>query len=361
MADDNFDALQSLMQNKQEQSSNQKSQPFFLDAAEKIPFELQGFVADYKRKINYDLTPENLLWAVGEEVSNFEIRKGVVMPVLKMRLEDNQAPVYVFASQAGSNYRHLDNFLDQRVKIAITNFLDCNTQDSEGNEEYIAIGSIQQAEFVINGVLYQEFLQDPEAVKNKDRIGTITQVIDTPDFRFIAFDYHGVQLGMLAKNFYYQTFTHPLSEVAYIGMRFSFRITDIIRAKYEDQDGVKQDIERGMAVPKGLMYQIMTTRLPFLESPDDLVKSRYERGADFKANIVRYHYIRGIIVEIAPGWQVKGIISPNSKIQPSVADAQAHTPVIVRLDKVNLQNRTGRAFIIRFPKGVKRVPDPHKQ
>lgn len=110
MADENFEALQAIAENDNAKSSNDKSYPFFLDAAEKIPFELQGFVADYKRKINYELTPDNLLWAVGEEVSNFEIRKGLIMPVLKMRLEENQAPVYVFANQVGSNYPHLDSF-----------------------------------------------------------------------------------------------------------------------------------------------------------------------------------------------------------------------------------------------------------
>lgn len=361
MADENFEALQAIAENDNAKSSNDKSYPFFLDAAEKIPFELQGFVADYKRKINYELTPDNLLWAVGEEVSNFEIRKGLIMPVLKMRLEENQAPVYVFANQVGSNYPHLDNFLDQRVKIAITNFMDCNTQDNEGNEEYIALGSIQQAEFVVNGVLYQQFLQDPDAVKSKDRIGTITQVIDTSDFEFIAFDYQGVQLGMLAKNFYYQTFTHPLSEVAYIGMKFSFRITDIKKVNYEDQNGIKEHAEKGQVVPKGLMYQVMTTRLPYLTSPDDKVKSLYERGADFRGNIVRYHSIKGIIVEIAPGWWIKGIVSPNSKFQPSAADAKANTPVIVRLQHINLKKRTGRALVIRFPKGVARTADPHNQ
>lgn len=362
MADENFDALNTLDQNQHQLMDDNKTKaPFFLDEAEKIPFELQGFIAEYKRQINQELTPDNLLWAVGEEVSDFEVRKGLVMPVLKMRVEENDAPVYIFASQAGSNYRHPDNFIDQRVKIAITTFLDAGTKDKEGNEQYIALGSIQQAEFVINGLLYQAMLKDPDAVKSQDRIGKVTQVIDTPDFRFISFEYQGAELGMLAKNFYYQTWTKPLNKVAYIGMKFPFRITDIIKAKYEDQDGVKQNMAAGRAVPKGLMYQVLTTRLPFLESPDKDVESKFERGADFKGYIVRYHPIQGIFVEVAPGWWCKGILSANSPIKPSVADAQQHTPVIVHLEKINPKTHTGRAWIKRFPHGVVRVPDPHEQ
>ncbi|MCT7696902.1 hypothetical protein [Lactobacillus crispatus] len=362
MADENFDALNTLAQNQRQLGQNDKqSAPFFLDEAEKIPFELQSFVADYKRQINQKLSPDNLLWAVGEEVADFEVKNGQVMPVLKMRVEENAAPVYVFASQAGSNYSHLDNFIDQRVKVAITTFLDAGTKDKDGNEQYIALGSIQQAEFVINGLLYQAMLKDPDAVKNKDRIGKITQVIDTPDFRFISFEYQGAELGMLAKNFYYQTWTKPLSQVAYIGMKFPFRITNIIKAKYEDQEGVKKDIAEGRPVPKGLMYQVLTTRLLFLESPDKDVESKFERGADFKGYIVQYHPIMGILVEVAPGWWCKGILSANSPIKPSIADAQQHTPVIVHLEKINPKTRTGRAWIKRFPHGVVRVPDPHEQ
>ena len=86
MADENFDALNTLAQNQSQLThSEKKGVPFFLDAAEKIPFELQGFVAEYKRQINQELTPDNLLWAVGEEVADFEVRKGLVMPVLKMQ------------------------------------------------------------------------------------------------------------------------------------------------------------------------------------------------------------------------------------------------------------------------------------
>ncbi|MDT9610113.1 hypothetical protein [Lactobacillus crispatus] len=68
MADENFDALNTLAQNQRQLGQNDKqSAPFFLDEAEKIPFELQSFVADYKRQINQKLSPDNLLWAVGEE------------------------------------------------------------------------------------------------------------------------------------------------------------------------------------------------------------------------------------------------------------------------------------------------------
>lgn len=365
MVDQNIEALkalQTLQQNSKKEKKEEKPEvPFFMDVAEKIPYELQDFVASYKRKIHDSLSPDNLLWAVGEEVTTYEVRKGFVTQVLKMRLEENQAPVYVFAGMAGEGYRHLDNYIAQRFKIGIVDFLETDTKDDEGNEQYIALGSLQQASFTVIGLDYKEYLEDPEAFKAEDRTGVVTQVIDTPDFRFVSFEYKGVQLGMLAKNFYYQSFAHPLSEVAYIGMRFKFRITDIKRVKFEDIASVKEDLDNHRPAPKGLTYQVRTTRLPFLASPDDEVIRLYESGSDFLGNIVRCHPVKGILVEIKPGWWIKGMLSSNSPIQPTIADAKAHTPVVVRIESLNKKDRTGRAYIIRFPRGVVRVPRPQDQ
>lgn len=89
----------------------------------KIQFELQGFIAEYKRQINQELTPDNLLWAVGEEVSDFEVRKGLVMPVLKMRVEENDAPVYIFASQAAQIIAILIILLIKGLRLLLLLFL----------------------------------------------------------------------------------------------------------------------------------------------------------------------------------------------------------------------------------------------
>lgn len=371
MTDKNMEMLKNALDNvaRNPGQNNDTSRPTrepvapdFLDTAKRVPFESQDFVARFKRENNSgDLDKDKLVWAIGDEVSNFEVRKGYVTPVLKMHLEEDNTPIYVFANEAGASYRHLDNYIDQRIKIAVSTLLDTDEDDEAGNKAYIALGSIRQAEFVTNRYLYNEMQKDPDAFKSETRLGVITQVIDTPSFRFVSFTYEGVQIGMLAKNFYYQSFMTPLSQVAYIGMKFSFKITDIVETTYEDQAGVEADKQNGRPVPSGIMYQIMTTRLPLLDSPDDEVRSKFERQADFKAHIVRCHPVQGILVEIAPGWIVKGILTNNAPLQPTVADEKAHTPVIVRLDSIDEKTHRGRAFILRFPRGIARTLDPHNQ
>ncbi|QTQ40862.1 hypothetical protein [Lactobacillus taiwanensis] len=365
MADQNIEALMQMAKTREEEQKvqeNERKIPFFLDCAKRVPVEDQEFVAKLKRESNVgNLDTEALVWAVGDEVSEFEIRKGYRTPVLKMHLEETNTPVYIFANEAGEGYANLDTFIDHRIKIAISTLLDAETIDDEGNAEYIALGSIRQAEFAYGYAWYQEMTDNPEKFKDEIRMGEITQVIDTPNFRFVNFTYQGVQLGMLAKNFYYQSFMHPLSEVAYIGMKFPFKITDIIKSTYEESPSVKRDMKNNRPVPKGIRFQVMTTRLPLLDSPDDEVRSLYDRHADFKAHIVRCHPVEGILVEIAPGWWVKGVLSTNSQYQPTIADARQNTPVIVRLDSIDEENHRGRAFIVRFPHGVARTLDPHNQ
>ncbi|WP_298491122.1 hypothetical protein [uncultured Lactobacillus sp.] len=386
MSDSNFDALKNIInqeENTQETAKDEKIEaitnvqqssnsgedefPFFLDYADRVAYDDQPFVAKYKRENNTrDLDKDKLLWAVGEEVANFEIRKGQVTPVLKLKLEVNNAPVYVFANEAGNNYRHLDTLIDQRVKIAISTLLDAESVDKNGQEEYIALGSIRQAEWIIGRNLKNEFDEDPEKFKNEVRNGVVTQVVDAPandslSFRFISFTYEGMLMRMLARDFYYQSFMQPLHDVAYVGMKFEFKITDILEQKFEDMPIVKRDQAENRPVPKGITYQVQSSRLSLIDKPDDNVKSLYKRKAEFKAHIVRYHPVSGILVEIAPGWWIKGVLSTNSLEQPSVADEKANTPVIVRLDWINEKTRRGRAYIVRFPRGVARTLDPHNQ
>lgn len=336
--------------------------PYFMDAAEKLPRESQNLVAKYKRLIKGDLSSDNLLWATGEEVTTFKIKQGLVMPVLKMRIDNDNAPVYIFASQAGANYRHLENFIAQHVKISILTLAKTDSYDEEGNHRYIALGSIQQAEFTINGEMYKDYVADPDKFKSQDRVGIVTQVIETPSFGFVSFQYQGVELGMLAKNFYYQSFTRPLSQVAKIGMKIKFRVTDIKRVNYEDQAGIKEDMQKGYPTPKGMMYQVMTTRLPFLESPDASVIRRFKEKTEFTAHIVGVDSVLGILVEIAPGWQIKGYLSSKAPFEPSVQDARNHTVVVVRILSLNTEKRMGKAAILRFPMGVApKEPSPQNQ
>ncbi len=359
MADENVQALRDLV--KAQDKADESQYPEFLANAIPVPYELQSYVAQYKRDINHELSTENLLWAIGDEVATYEVRKGVYEQVLKMHLESNNAPVYVFASEGGANYRRLSKFIDVRKKIGILTMLETDNFDEDGNREFIALGSIKQAEFVTGGLLFSEFEKDPDAVKEETRQGTVTEVVSTPTFSFISFDYEGIELGMLAREFYYQTWTRPLTKAAYIGMPIKFKITDIEKTTYDSQKGIQAASERGQVVPKGIMYQIKTTRMPFLEKPDDDVISKFKRKAEFKAYIVRYHPVNGMIVELAPGWWIKGVLPSNSQYKPSIRDEEQHTPVIVKILNLDTKLRQGRAEILRFPHGVARTLDPHQQ
>ena len=135
------------------------------------------------------------------------------------------------------------NYIDHKVKVAVSTLRKINNQ-------YIAEGSIRQAEYVIGKKWFDDFTKDPEKFKSEERFGTITQVIDTDAFGCVFFEYEGMQLGMLARNYYYQTWTTPLSTVAQIGYKIPFKIEDIQVTTYEEQEGVKRDIANHLPVPK---------------------------------------------------------------------------------------------------------------
>ena len=331
--------------------------PLFEDVAETIPKNALDYMGNLKRGCYTNLDPDNLVFAVGVEVFSARVKQGselVTMPILKMLTADKetQVPIYVFAPEAGSNYRNLSNYIDHKVKVAVSTLRYINNK-------YIAEGSIRQAEYVIGKKLFDTFNKDPEKFKSEERLGTITQVIDTNTFGCVFFEYEGMQLGMLARNYYYQTWTTPLSQVAQIGYKIPFKIEDIQVTTYEEQEGVKRDIANHLPVPKGTMYQIMTTRLPFLPSPDTIVSNLLKKNAEFKANIVRCHPVKGILVEIAPGWLIKGFLNSRSPFKPSIEDAKQHTAVVVRLMKLDQATKTGRCLILRFPHGVAKTIDPH--
>ena len=320
--------------------------PDFMETAERVPYEQQNEVAEYKRAISDNKVPENLVEATGEEVTVFHLGKRLV-PMLKMRL-DNGAPIYIPRNEVGANYRHMPSLIGKKMKISVTTF------------EYVAIGSIRQAEFIIGGVLYSQYKdaesKNDNSFTDEKRIGQVSVVIDTPDLQMLFINYQGMQIPMYARQFTYMSYTQPLSDLVHIGDMIRFKISEIKRIKYEDMQDVKEDKAADRQTPAGLMYLIRTTSLPFRESPNDRVRRLEKSHSAFLAHIVRYNPIKGILVQIAPGWWIKGVLPVRTNFKPSINDELAHTPVSVRIESLDYDRMFGRCNIISFPQGVARSP-----
>lgn len=332
--------------------------PDFMETAERVPYEQQNEVAEYKRAISDSKVPENLVEATGEEVTVFHLGKRLV-PMLKMRL-DNGAPIYIPRNEVGANYRHMPSLIGKKMKISVTTFDQTDYVDDNNQTEYVAIGSIRQAEFIIGGVLYSQYKEaesnDDNSFTDEKRIGQVSVVIDTPDLQMLFINYQGMQIPMYAKQFTYMSYTQPLSDLVHIGDMIRFKISEIKRIKYEDMKDVQEDKNSNRQTPSGLMYLIRTTSLPFRENPNDRVKRLEKSHSAFLAHIVRYNPIKGILVQIAPGWWIKGILPTRTNFKPSINDELAHTPVSVRIESLDYEKMFGRCNIISFPQGVARSP-----
>ncbi|MFD1287873.1 MULTISPECIES: hypothetical protein [Lactobacillus] len=342
--------------------------PDFLSKAEKIPSYMQEEVAEHRRRMNSQssLSEEDLVEAEGESVNTFKIgTKNLTM--LKMRIYENNAPIYIPMNHAGTYYRHLDDLVGQRKKVAIDQFV--QTNEGEADSEYILLGSIQQAEFTVGNPLYNQYIKEPKQVTSKVREGVITRIVEIPEKiidsngerkvvpprDIVFFDYHGISLSMRGNDFCYLSRVEPLSKRAFIGQKIKFSITRVIKSDYRESQRAKDDVETGLSVPRGIRYIINTTRLPFIPDPADEIRNKLNSRTVFKAYIIGVDPVKGILVEVAPGWSIKGDLSGRSPFKPTSLDAAKHTPVTVILTGINFKTRSGRCTIIKFPQGVART------
>lgn len=342
--------------------------PSFLESAEKVPSRLQETLAAKKRSTSdrsSELTEDDLLYAEGEAVETFNIGNESIK-MLKMRIIDNDAAIYVPINYAGANYRNLESFIGRKIRVGITRFV--QTNEGEVDAEYIALGSIQEAEFIIAGRLYSQYLKDPDAVKNEVREGTVVQILERPNeyverdnrkitlYKSIVFvDYNGITLGIRENDFHYPSLVRPLRERVFIGQKIEFRITRIRKGDYQDSESVKADAEKGNAVPQGIRYYVDTSRLSFLKNPDTDIREKLNSKTVFKAHIVAVDAVKGILVEVAPFWRIKGYLPANSPQKPTKFDEIEHTPVTVRLNRIDFKTKSGQCQILRFPQGVART------
>lgn len=324
--------------------------PDLLESAEKVNVEQQDFLVKSRRAFKQGDLAKGMIYATGEEVTTFSIN-GMHMPMLKMRVEENNSAVYVPLPEMGANYRHSASYIGQRKKIVLGEFVEAGTDDL-GNPLYIAYASIKMVENTLGGIIYKQFQDDPDAVKNQDRIGIITEVVATDNMNMIFFDYQGISLTMLERDYHYRSYLHPLVEDAHVGDKIKFKITNITKDDYTDMASVREDREAGKVTPEGERYYIETSRLSYLPSPDEKVRELAEHQSYFLGRVVNWNPIKGVIVEIAPGYWLKGFITPGSHINFSMNDVIHHTKVVVVINRINMKTRSGQVYIRSCPDGV---------
>ncbi|MFR0595310.1 hypothetical protein [Limosilactobacillus mucosae] len=335
--------------------ANKRTYPDFLENAERVPYSLQEELTEWRRNLKARLAPENLVNATGMENTVFEYA-GHHTNMLKMEL-NNGAPIYIPQNQAGNNFRHMEAYIGRTLKISVDEFIPVpNATDDEGHQEYIALGSIRQAEFTIAGTLYSQLEQERKNGStdfvNQKRVGRIVRVLDRPTPGMLFFEYEGMTIAMLANQFYYMSYRRPFNEVAQVGDQIEFKITDIVRTKFEDSPSVKRAKETGLDTPSGLRYMIVATCLPFRENPDERIRRYEEQHTTFLAHIVSVEPVKGILVEAGQGWWIKGIKPTRLNFHPTAADAVEHTPVSGYIESLDYKRHRGRFIITNFPNGT---------
>lgn len=342
----------------------------FVEAAESVPEEKLGDLARHRRSMNADLTEEDLLTGDAESLEYFKFA-GQDVPMLKLRLKKSGLPVYVPQNVAGANFSHMETFIGHSYSVAITDFV--NVNEGEVNAAYIILASIQQAEFVVKGELYRDLASTNNAIHEQavqeKREGVVTGLIRlnnvggngqrVPEINhwLVFFEYKGVQFSIPARNYAYLSTIKPVQDQIQIGDHFYFRATEAAKKDFRtDNSAAKRAVESGREAlaPKGIYYDVNATALPFRANPDDDLRVKLNHGTVFLAHVAAYNSIRGLLVEVAPGWVIKGFMGPRfSGINLGDLDVADHTAVTVRLNRLDFRHHVGQCEVVAFPQGTK--------
>lgn len=348
----------------------------FIKSAEAIPEEKLGSLAKQRRNMamaaarRYDVTVDDLLWAEAESLEQF-VYNGRKVTMLKMRLRDSGLPVYVSQNVAGTNFRHMETFIGHSYTVAVNSFI--NVNEGEVDPKYIVLASIQQAEFAVKGVVYGELNSSNEERAEKARRepheGVVTGLIrinprftndrPMPEIQrwIVFFEYQGVQFSMPARNFNYLSSVKSISEQISIGEHFVFRFTSATKKDYQkDNRAVKEMMSNGdnLRAPKGTYYEVNATALDFRRNPATDLRTKLNSGTVFLAHVTQYNSVRGLIVEVAPGWEIKAFLDNRfANVKLGDRDVAAHTPVTVKLNRLDFNHRVGQCQVIAFPQGTK--------
>lgn len=345
----------------------------FMETAEAVSEDKLGDLMRLRHDMSNDLSEENLVAGVAETLENFTYSGRANVPMLKVRLKPSGLPVYVPRNMAGANFNHMETLIGHTISVAIMSFVNINEGDADPN--YIIIASIQQAEFVVKGRLYSEITstkgdESKRAIAEK-REGIVTGMIrlnnmtnnarapQSEVFHWLVFyEYKGVQFSMPAYNYNYFSFAKPINSQIRVGEHFFFRFTRATKKDFlKDNSAAKREAKSGdlRNVPQGIYYDIDATAMSYRTDPVDDLKRKLSQGTVFLGRVVGYNNVRGLLVEVAPGWVIKGFMDSYRFANAGLGDLDVaeHTPVTVRLRRLDIKQRRGQCEVLSFPQGTK--------
>lgn len=345
----------------------------FLQTAEAVSEDKLGDLMRLRHDMSNDLSEENLVTGVAETLETFTYSGRKNVPMLKVRLKSSGLPVYVPRNLAGVNFNHMEVLIGHTLSVAIMSFVNIN--EGEADPNYIIIASIQQAEFVVKGRLYSELTSTRgDEAKNaiaEKREGIVTGMIRLNNMSnsdgspqsevfhwLVFFEYKGVQFSMPAYNYNYFSFAKPISSQIRVGEHFYFHFTRATKKDFlKDNSAAKREVKSGDSrnVPQGIYYDIDATALSYRTDPAEDLKRKLKQGTVFLGQVVGFNNVRGLLVEVAPGWVIKGYMDSYRFADAGLGDLDVahHTPVTVRLRRLDLKRRRGQCEVVAFPQGTK--------
>lgn len=317
----------------------------FIDIAKTIPSELLESASSAKRIDSKTKLPSKIFRGFVQAIY-MDVLIGNKKTALIEVTTNEGITVYVRLTDGGLRQpKNPGLMVGKYYAVVITNLIDLS--DSGDNEErFCAIGSIQTAEYMIGYSLNARMAVNPKEFHDEKRIGTINSIVNTDingrRHEMVFFEYSGLQLMMMDYQVGYYSQAHPLTSEYRLGDEVAFQIQNVELTRIDDA-------ERGL---RGSYFDIRASGKRFKENPKITVNRLVATGAFINAYITKVDPVKGVLVEVAPGYELKATFS-NQTAGSNVKklDAVEHTPVQVQVLSVDHTRRFGVVRVLSFPQG----------
>lgn len=331
------------------QSSNENTRSSdikFIDIAKTIPSELLELASSAKRIDSKTKLQSKIFRGFVQAIySNVVIgnKKTALIEVIT----NDGIPIYVRLDDGGLRQpKNSGLMIGKYYAVVITNLIDLsNSGDNE--ERFCAIGSIQTAEFMLGYSLNSRMEANPKEFHDEKRIGTINSIVNTDingkRHEMVFFEYNGLQLMMMDYQVGYYSQAHPLTTEYQLGDEIAFQIQNVELTRIDDK-------ERGLS---GSYFDIRASGKRYKENPKVTVNRLVATGAFINAYITKVDPVKGVLVEVAPGYELKATFSKQTASSSvKKLDAVEHTPVQVQVISVDHTRKFGVVRVLGFPKGL---------
>ncbi|MBS0954965.1 hypothetical protein [Lactiplantibacillus plantarum] len=346
----------------------------FFDVATYVPLLLEQVAS---KKLKWSEKRQNVQTLLFGKIMQYFPRIALsqdskaVQSFLKVKSDDG-FDVYVTQRDAGlSQPAKLSDLVGQKTVLTLTNLVAVTDPKTQQNR-LVAFGSIQNGQEILGRHFYEEYkdLKDDDFLQKKPQIGTISYISDS-EKPFIRVDYNGLTITTTPGRLGYYSDSFPFTDDLKVGKEISFLIKSVV--KTEKQIGLNNngkeyhfsdDRRKNLS---GTVYALNITRKPLLTAPLDQLKSLYLSHALCSARIAKIDPIRGILVEVVPGVQLKGYVSDKLRLKFNgqyfdQMDAFFHTPVSVQITNIEPNYETnylnGRVVMTDLPQGFARETKP---